>query len=88
MYYTLDSAIVLIETTKINKYKYVLSNLIANKSIQYDIYCYDDTITSDGLTSPVFIKHITGILEGEEYSQWINDDYLDNFIKAKVIASQ
>jgi len=79
MDYTLESEIVLIQTIKINKYSYTLSGLIPHKSVQYDIYCYDDT---------VFIKCITGLLEGQEYLDWKDDDYLDAFIKAKVISSQ
>jgi hypothetical protein len=79
MDYTLDAEIVFVETKKINKYKYNLSNLIPHTSVRYDIYCFDDT---------VFIKHISGLLEGQEYVDWTNDDFLDTFIKAKVIASQ
>jgi hypothetical protein len=75
--YTLESEIVLIETKKINKYSYALSNLIPHTSVQYNIYYYDDN---------VFIKSITGLLEGQDYLDWTNDDFLDNFIKAKVIA--
>ena len=52
MDYTLDSEIVLIETKKINKYKYVVSNLIPHTSIHYDIYCFDDKD---------FIKQISGL---------------------------
>jgi hypothetical protein len=77
--YPLESEIVLIETKKINKYSYALSSLIPHKSVQYNIYCYDDD---------VFVKSISGLLEGQDYLDWTNDDFLDAFIKAKVIASQ
>ena len=76
--YVLENEIVLIETTKINKYKYSLLNLIPHHSVQYEIYGFNDDI---------LIKHIRGILEGQEYLDWTNDDYLDNFIKAKLISS-
>jgi hypothetical protein len=79
MDYTLESEIVLIETKKINKYKYCVSNLIPHTSIQYDISCFNDSI---------FVKQISGLLEGQEYLDWKTDDYLDNFIKAKVLALQ
>jgi hypothetical protein len=75
----LEAEIVLVETKKINKYKYVISDLIPHTSVHYDIYCFNDI---------VFIKQISGKLEGQEYLDWTNDDYLDNFIKAKVIALQ
>jgi hypothetical protein len=79
MEYTLDAEIVFVETKKINKYKYNLSNLIPHVSVQYDIYCYNDD---------VLVKNIKGLLEGQDYLDWTNDDYLDTFIKAKVTASQ
>jgi hypothetical protein len=79
MDYTLDAEIVFVETKKINKYRYNLSNLIPHTSVRYDIYCFDDT---------VFVKQISGLLEGQDYLDWTNDDFLDTFIKAKVIASQ
>ena len=77
--YTLESEIILIETKKINKYTYLLSNLIPHTSVQYDIDCFHDN---------VYIKRITGTLEGQVYLDWTNDDFLDNFIKEKVITSQ
>lgn len=79
MDYTLESEIVLVETKKINNYKYNLSELKPHISVRYDIYCFDGDI---------FVKSITGLLEGQEYLDWTNDDFLDAFIKAKVIASQ
>jgi len=77
--HTLESEIILIETKKINKYKYFLLNLIPYTSVQYVIDCFDND---------VHVKCITGLLEGQEYLDWKTDDYLDNFIKAKVISSQ
>jgi len=77
--HTLESEIVLIETIKINNYKYELSNFVPHDSVQYHIYCYNDD---------VFIKHVTGMISGQEYLDWIDDDYLDNYIKVKVQAIQ
>jgi hypothetical protein len=77
--YSLESEIVLIETKKINNYTYILSKLIPHTSVQYDIYCHDNLVC---------IKQITGLLEGQDYLDWTNDDYLDTFIKAKVLALQ
>ena len=71
----LDPPVVVVETLMINKYSYAVSNLIPHKSVQYDIYCYNNT---------VFVKHITGLLEGEQYKEWTTDDWLDTFIKIKV----
>lgn len=59
----------------INNYNYDLINLIPHKSVQYRIFLYNDT---------TLVKSITGLLEGEEYQQWVNDDWLDIFIRNKV----
>jgi hypothetical protein len=77
--YPLVPEIVFVETKKINNYKYLLSELKPHISVRYDIYCYD---------GDAFVKNITGLLEGQDYLDWTNDDFLDAFIKAKVIASQ
>ena len=65
----------LVETILINNYNYDLINLIPHKSVQYRIFLYNDT---------TLVKTITGLLEGEEYQQWVNDDWLDIFIRNKV----
>lgn len=63
------------ETLTITRYIYNLSELIPHTSVKYHIYCYngDD-----------FVKSFTGLLEGEQYKEWVDDDYLDAFIKSKV----
>lgn len=76
-YNALENEMVLVETNtiKINKYRYAVTDLIPHTSVRYHIYCYDGSI---------LVKHMTGLLEGEQYIEWTNDDYLDNFIKEKV----
>jgi hypothetical protein len=77
IYNTLENEIVLLETNiiKINKYIYAVTELKPHTSVRYHIYCYNDS---------TLVKHITGLLEGNQYLEWTNDDYLDNFIKEKV----
>jgi hypothetical protein len=65
----------IVETFEINRYEYNLINLIPHTSVQYCITCYDDS---------VYVKSITGLLEGEQYKEWTNDDWLDAFIKSKI----
>jgi hypothetical protein len=67
----------LIETLEINNYKYVLYNLIPHTSVQYGISCFNDTM---------LVKTIEGIIEGEQYKEWMTDEWLDAFIKSKVEA--
>ena len=73
--YTLDPEITFVETKKINKYSYGLTNFKPHTSVEYYIFFYYDT---------TLIKQISGILEGQEYLDWTNDDYLDTFIKRKI----
>jgi hypothetical protein len=70
-----EPPISVVQTIKITRYEYSLSNLIPHASVQYTINCYNDN---------VYVKSISGILEGIQYIEWVNDDYLDAFIKAKV----
>lgn len=71
----LDPPVVIVETLTINNYRYALSNLIPHTSVVYGIDCFNDS---------VFVKSITGLLEGEQYKEWTTDDWLDAFIKTKV----
>ena len=71
----LDPPVVVVETLTINKYSYSVSNLIPHTSVQYNIYFYNDA---------VYVKSITGLLEGTQYKEWTTDDWLDAFIKTKV----
>lgn len=73
--YPLEPPVVIVETLTINNFRYAISNLIPHTSVQYDIYCYKDA---------VFVKTITGLLEGTQYKEWTTDDWLDAFIKTKV----
>jgi hypothetical protein len=74
-YHPLDPPVVIVETLTINNYKYALSNLIPHTSVVYGIDCFNDS---------VFVKSITGLLEGDQYKEWTTDDWLDAFIKSKV----
>ena len=62
-------------TLKITKYRYVVIDLIPHTSVRYHIYLYEEE---------ALVKHITGMLEGEQYLEWKTDDYLDNFIQSVV----
>lgn len=66
---------VIVKTLSINSYKYTLSNLIPHTSVVYTIGCYNDT---------TLVKSIQGILDGEQYKEWKDDDWIDAFIKQKV----
>ena len=71
----LDPPVVIVETLTINKYSYDVSNLIPHTSVNYNIYCFNGTAC---------VKHVSGIIEGEQYKEWTTDDWLDAFIKTKV----
>ena len=68
---------VIVKTISINNYKYGLSNIIPHTSVKYEIDCFNDN---------VYVKTITGLLEGEQYKEWTTDDWLYAFIKSKVEA--
>ena len=72
---TIDPPKIIVATLTINNYRYALSNLIPHTSVVYGIDCFNDT---------TLVKSITGLLEGEQYKEWITDDWLDRFIKQKV----
>jgi len=72
---TIDPPKIIVATLTINNYRYALSNLIPHTSVQYGIDCFNDT---------TLVKSITGLLEGEQYKEWMTDDWLDRFIKQKV----
>jgi hypothetical protein len=67
----------LTETTTLNftKYRYVVTDLIPHTSVRYNIYLYE---------GEVLVKHVSGLLEGEQYLEWKTDDYLDRFIQSIV----
>ena len=62
-------------TLKITKYRYVVIDLIPYTSVRYHIYLYEEE---------ALVKHVSGLLEGEQYLEWKTDDYLDNFIQSVV----
>lgn len=66
---------IIVKTLEINRYTYDLINLIPHTSAQYRIFCYSDNVE---------VKYVTGLLEGEQYKEWVDDDWLDRFIKEKV----
>ena len=72
---TIQPAKIIMKTLEINRYTYDLINLIPHTSAQYRIFCYCDEVE---------VKYITGLLEGEQYKEWTNDDWLDIFIREKV----
>jgi len=77
-YFFLEEAIVV--SKLIDKYRYELMDFKPHISVSYQIYCYN--------SADVFIKVLTGIIEGEEYSNWSNDDkYIDDLMKLKVQSS-
>ena len=72
---TIEPPKIIMKTLEINRYTYDLINLIPHTSAQYRIFCY---------CGDVEIKYLTGLLEGIQYKEWIDDDWLDRFIREKV----
>jgi hypothetical protein len=66
-----------VESILITRYVYSLADVIPHTSVRYNIFCYngDD-----------FVKALGGIIEGIQYKEWVDDDWLDAFIKSKVDA--
>jgi hypothetical protein len=69
---TIQPPKIILKTLVINRYTYDLINLIPHTSAQYRIFCYCDEVE---------VKYVTGLLEGEQYIEWTNDDWLDRFIR-------
>ena len=63
---------IIVKTLEINRYTYDVINLIPHTSAQYRIFCY---------CGDVEVKYVTGLLEGIQYKEWVDDDYLDRFIR-------
>lgn len=72
---TIDPPKVIVQTIRINNYRYALSNFIPHTSVMYGIDCFQDM---------TLVKSIVGLLEGEQYKEWTTDEWLDRFIKQKV----
>jgi hypothetical protein len=66
-----------VESILITRYAYSLADVIPHTSVRYNIFCYNEE---------TFVKAIEGIIEGIQYKEWTNDDWLDAFIKSKVDA--
>lgn len=75
VYQPCDFSLTETTTLKLTKYRYAVCELIPHTSVRYHLYLYQD----DGI-----VKHITGMLEGEQYLEWKTDDYLDRFIQSVV----
>jgi len=75
--YLVDPPIEFIETKRIiiNNYTYYLSNISSHKSVEYDIICYNNK---------EIVKTLAGLVDGEQYKEWVSDDWMDAFIKKKV----
>jgi hypothetical protein len=71
----LDPPKTVISSVIINNYTYTLVSLIPHTSVEYAIYCFNDLLC---------VKTIAGIIEGEQYKEWVDDDWLDRFIKSKI----
>lgn len=76
-FFTLDPPIIYVETKtiEINNYSYQLTNIIPHTSVIYNIYCYNDNNQ---------VQYISGLLDGEQYKEWLTDEWMDAFIKKKV----
>ena len=66
---------IVVETLNINNFRYTLSNIIPHTSVNYSIACYNDSRC---------VKVIQGLLDGEQYKEWIDDDWMDRFVKSKI----
>lgn len=75
----LDVSFDFVETKNVSLYYYDLHNVIPNKSVAYSITCL-----TDDKSEPA---HIEGIIEGEEYDAWGNNDsYITDLIRSNVMA--
>jgi hypothetical protein len=72
----IDPPKIVVQTIKITNYLYFLSDLIPHTSVSYVIHCMNEGVS---------VKILTGILDGELYKEWTTDDWMDAFIKEKVL---
>jgi hypothetical protein len=74
----LENPIIYSTVKEIKYYIYELNNIITNTSVSYKITCLTE--------QKEFVKVLFGVIEGEEYLAWGNDDsYIENLIKQKVL---
>jgi hypothetical protein len=76
LYKPCDFSLTETKTLKLTKYRYAVCELIPHTSVRYHIYLYEE--------EALVAKHVSGLLEGEQYLEWKTDDYLDNFIQSVV----
>lgn len=65
----------IIETLTITRYVYSLTDFIPHTSVRYNIFCYNED---------TFVKALAGTIDGLDYKEWTNDDWLDRYMKSKV----
>ena len=75
----LDTSFNFVETKNISLYYFDLHTVIPNTSVSYSIICLDDDKKE--------VLRIDGLIEGEEYENWGQDDqYILDLIKSKVMS--
>ena len=74
---TIEPTKTVVETFTITRYAYAVSDLIPHTSVRYNIYCYN---------GDNFVKCISGIIDGIEYKEWTTDEWLDQYIRSKVLS--
>ena len=75
----LDTSFNFVETKNVSLYYFDLHTVIPNTSVSYSIICLDDDKRE--------VLRIDGLIEGEEYENWGQDDqYILDLIKSKVMS--
>ena len=75
----LDTSFNFVETKNVSLYYFDLHTVIPNTSVSYSIICLDDDKKE--------VLRIDGLIEGEEYENWGQDDqYILDLIKSKVMS--
>jgi len=65
----------IVSTITFSNYSYNLCNLIAHTSVDYTICLFDDLMC---------VKTILGTVNGDQYTEWTTDDWMDAFIASIV----
>lgn len=74
----LDVSFDFVETKSVALYYYDLHTLIPNQSVRYNIVCLADDKSESA--------HLDGIIEGEEYAAWGQDDnYITDIIRSRIM---
>lgn len=75
----LDTSFNFVETKNVSLYYFDLHTVVPNTSVSYSIICLDHDKTE--------VLRIDGLIEGEEYNNWGQDDqYILDLIKSKVMS--